>query len=112
MTRDPRHASQATSAIETAMTSCSTRAANGTVMVAQATTPETTRKAAAESLVPIGGLAAAAAMPVGCLMGHRLDRLGHAGRGRHVERLGRRHAAVVLVQAGARVPPPRRDPGP
>src|SRR5688572_15973098 len=90
------------------MSAWSTRAANGWVMVSQATRAETARKAAAATLV---------AMCVGTMAPPTAVR-GLRGRPRHARRWGRprrrrrRQPAIVGVQALARVATPRRDAGP
>ncbi len=76
--------------------------------------PTRARKAAATTLVAIGGRAAPAAVAVRRL-GRLHRRVGpRASRARAPRSIdvGRRHAPIVLVQAGARVPPPRGDAGP
>src|SRR5687768_112343 len=99
--------------METAITSCSTRAANGMVIVSHATTPATTRNDAAATLVAIGGRPVAPPTPMRRLRWRgRIDHVRYPGGCGLVDRLGRCQPSIVLMKALAPVAAPRGDTGP
>src|SRR5918999_3372191 len=95
------------------MITWSTRAANGWVMVSHATRAETARNEAAAILVAMGDGAVAPSVAMRRFAPRcRLRCVRHPRRLSRASHRAGRHPAVVLVQALARVAPPRSDAGP